>query len=128
MIKSDFYRNLIFLIFCIGLRSFLLYLAYNYKDNTKYSKILAILLLAPALGFIYLYINEKRMNAPEGGNLTWWANLRIIHAILYLNYSFGTFLDIKESFVFLFIDVILGLSVFILYRFLNINFFNLFIK
>ena len=32
----------------------------------------------------YLYFTNTRLNAPEGGGVTWWAKYRLIHAMLYI--------------------------------------------
>ena len=100
-------RTILFLVFCLGLRSFLVYLAYQLR-NKHTLKILGTITLIPAIGFIYLYFSNKRLNANEAGGKTWWHNLRIIHGILYLNFSICALFGVKESWIFLLIDVIIG--------------------
>ena len=71
-------RALLFIFACIPTRLFLAYLP----------QILPMYLLQPfgiiimimAIGFTYLAITNRRMNAVEGGGKTWWADKRLVHA------------------------------------------------
>jgi hypothetical protein len=56
------------------------------------------------------------MNAPEGGGVTWWANIRIIHGLLYLAASVYAFQGKPFVWIPLLIDVIFGFLAFTLKR------------
>jgi len=66
-----------------------------------------------ALWFIYLYFTNGRLNAPEANGATWWSHLRIIHGLLYLAAAIYAIKGDKLVWVPLFIDVLLGVSVFL---------------
>ena len=73
--KND--RILYFLLGCIGMRTILailpIYLPYNWLQLFS----LPIFLIGAY--FLYLYFTDGRLNAPEGGGNTWWANYRLLH-------------------------------------------------
>jgi len=108
-------RMLLFLLACIPVR-ILLALLPLYID-TSYLRYYGLLLLIPTIGFLYLYFNNARLNAPEGGGITWWAEYRLIHGLLYLSATIMAFQEKKLAWVPLTIDVILGLVLF-LFRYL----------
>ncbi len=58
-------RFVLFLGICIPIRSFLIFLAYKFKNNTKYLKIMGLILLVPAIGFLYIYITNSRKTGAE---------------------------------------------------------------
>ena len=53
----------------------------------KWLPYMGYITLIPAIGFLYLYFTNSRLNAGEGGGKTWWHNFRIIHGMLYLLFS-----------------------------------------
>ena len=73
---------LYFLIGCIPIR-ILIALIPNIIDK-KYLFYYSFVLLPIAIGFLYLYFNNLRLNAFEAGGKTWWAEYRLIHGMLYL--------------------------------------------
>lgn len=108
-------RIFLFLLACIPAR-ILLALLPLYID-ASYLRYYGLLLLIPTIGFLYLYFTNARLNAPEGGGLTWWAEYRLIHGLLYLSATIMAFQEKKLAWVPLTIDVILGLVLF-LFRYL----------
>ena len=107
-------RILMFLIGCIGVRSLFVIIA-KYI-NTKYLKYLGYLALLPAIGFIYIYLTGTRKTGVEVfGEKIWWNNLRPIHSIL------GN----KQSWIYLLVDVLIGLTSFLIYHYVNGDFFKL---
>ena len=113
-------RYLLFLIGCIGTRSLFVYIAKN-ADN-KWLKYMGYLLLLPGIGFIYIYLTGIRQTGPEVfGNKIWWNNLRPIHGILYLLFSYNAINGNKNAWIFLFIDVIFGLISFLTHHFILKN-------
>ena len=111
---------ILFLFVCIGLRLLLVYIAKNI--SIQYLKYMGYLLLLPGIGFIYFYLTGTRKTGPEVfGNKIWWNNLRPIHGILYLLFSYNAINGNKNAWIFLFIDVIFGLISFLTYHFILKN-------
>ena len=111
-------RMILFLTVCIGLRLLLAYIAKNI--NNELLKYMGYLLLLPGIGFIYIYLSGIR-NTGTGafGQKIWWNNLRPIHALLYLLFSYNAINGNNTAWIYLFIDVLVGLTGF-LYNYINI--------
>lgn len=111
-------RMILFLTVCIGSRLLLAYIAKNI--NNELLKYMGYLLLLPAIGFIYIYLSGIR-NTVTGafGQKIWWNNLRPIHALLYLLFSYNAINGNNTAWTYLFIDALVGLT-----GFLN-NYFNI---
>ena len=94
---------------CIPLRLSLAYLAttLNKEDLRFFGKFLLVI----ALGFLYLYFTNKRLNAPEAtGGVTWWSEYRLIHGLLYLCAAIYALQGKNTAWIPLLIDVGLGAS------------------
>jgi hypothetical protein len=118
-------RFLLFLIGCIGIRSFFVYIAKNINNN--YLPFLGLLALLPTFGFIYIYFTNSRQTGLEVfGSKIWWNHLRPIHATLYLLFSLSAFYKKTYSYLFLLADVIIGLFSFLFFHYINNNFKYLF--
>ena len=116
---------LMFLIGCIGLRSIFVIIA-KYI-NIKYLKYLGLLALIPAIGFIYIYLTGSRKTGAEVfGKKIWWNNLRPIHSILYFLFAYNAIIGNKESWIYLFVDVVIGLISFLLHHYINGDFSKVF--
>ena len=104
-------RILYFLFGCITVRTIIailpIYLPYEWLSY------LGIMLLAIGTTFLYLYFNNLRLNAPEGGGITWWANFRLIHGVLYLAAAHYLLEGQRFAWIPLTMDVILGLLLFL---------------
>ena len=104
-------RILYFLIGCIGVRAILaiipLYIPHNWLP------VLGGLTLIIGTSFLYLYVTNGRLNAPEGGGVTWWADYRLIHGLLYLCASIYLLQKQRLAWIPLTMDVLLGLILFI---------------
>lgn len=74
--------KVLFLLGCIPVRIALAILAY--KLSSDQLQTLSIPLFLIGASFLYLYVFNKRLDAPEAGGKTWWSNLRPIHGMLYL--------------------------------------------
>ena len=110
-------RFLLFLIGCIGLRLLFVYIAKNI--DTELLKYMGYLLLLPAFGFIYIYLTGIRKTGAEVfGDKIWWNNLRPIHGLLYLLFSYNAINGNKTAWIYLFIDVLLGLTSFLTHHFI----------
>ena len=107
-------RILLFIFFCIGTRLFFVYLA---KKYTQYLPIMGVLALIPAAGFLYYYFSGKRQTGPEVfGDKIWWNNLRPIHATFYILFAISAIMKKQFAWIFLLLDVMLGLSAFTLQK------------
>ena len=109
-----------FLIGCIGLRIIIAILAKN--ANESQLKKLGFLALIPALGFISLYLFDLRKRGFEAGGKIWWNDVRPIHGILYLLFAIYAIKSVKNAWLVLALDVILGLLFWIMKY--NLGYFN----
>jgi len=104
-------RIMYFLFGCITLRTIIailpIYLPYEWFPY------LGTILLAIGTTFIYLYFNNLRLYAPEGGGITWWANFRLLHGALYLVAAHYLLQKQRIAWIPLTMDVILGLLLFL---------------
>jgi hypothetical protein len=116
-------RFILFLI-CILIRSFFVYLAKNVNINIlKYLGYIAIL---PSIGFFYLFFTNSRKTGNEVfGDKIWWTNLRPIHGLLYSLFAYNSINGNKFSWIYLLIDVIIGLISFLTYHYYNNDFKHL---
>ncbi len=114
-------RFLMFLIGCIGTRSLFVITAKNI--NTKYLKYLGYMALLPAVAFIYIYLTGSRKTGVEVfGEKIWWNNLRPLHSILYFLFAYNAIIGNKQSWVYLLVDVLIGLISFLIHHHMNGNF------
>lgn len=108
-------RFILFLMGCIGSRLLLVYIAKNIK--VKLLKYMGYLLLLPAIGFFYIYLTGIRETGLEVfGDKIWWNHLRPIHGLLYLLFSYNAIHGNKSAWLYLFIDVLFGLTSFLMYH------------
>ena len=105
-------RILFFLLLCIPARLFLTFLAYKLTD--KKLQIFGIFILLIGLCFLYLYFGKKRLDAPEGGGNTWWSKYRIVHSIFYMAAGALAIEGNICCWIPLMLDVIFGLTIFII--------------
>ena len=108
---TDRERILYFIFGCIALRLVLAYLPLYLSK--KWLPKLGGLTFIIGISFLYLYFTNGRMNAPEGGGVTWWANHRLLHGLLYITASIYLFQSKKVAWIPLMIDVLFGLVMFI---------------
>ena len=109
-------RFLLFLIGCIGVRTFFVFLA---KGASKpFLQILGYLALIPAIGFFYIFLSGSRKTGAEVfGDKIWWNNLRPIHGFLYLLFAYSAIQGSDFAWVYLLIDVIFGLFSFLVFHY-----------
>ncbi len=118
-------RFLLFLIGCIGTRTLFVYLAKNV--SLKILMYMGYLALLPALGFLYIYFTGARKTGGEVfGEKIWWNNLRPLHSALYFIFAYNAINGNPMSWVYLLIDVIIGLISFLAYHFYNGDFEKVF--
>jgi hypothetical protein len=100
-----------FLLGCIPVRIIIALLPLYIE--TEWLSYYSILLFAIAFSFLFLYFFNMRQKAFEAGGITWWANYRIIHGLLYLTAAFYAFNKNRSAWIPLTLDVLIGLSLFI---------------
>ena len=120
-------RFLLFLIGCIGTRTLFVLIAKNSsKTILRYIGYLALL---PAIGFLYIYFTGSRKTGGETfGDKIWWNDLRPIHSLFYLIFSYYAINKMREGWVYLLYDVIIGLASFLIFHYINNDFLKLFKK
>jgi hypothetical protein len=118
-------RFLLFLFGCIGTRTLLVYLAKN--ANKVYLKYIGYLSLLPAIGFFYLFLTGSRKTGAEVfGDKIWWNDLRPLHGFLYLLFSYNAINGNQNAWVYLLVDVIIGLISFLSFHYYNNDFIKLY--
>lgn len=118
-------RFLLFLIGCIGTRSVFVLLAKNI--GTQYLPYLGYLALLPAIGFLYIYFTGSRQTGAEVfGDKIWWNNLRPLHSLLYFLFAYNAIIGNKQAWIYLLVDVLVGLISFLVFHFRNGDFSKLF--
>jgi len=118
-------RFLLFLFGCIGTRSLLVYLAKNV--NKTYLKYMGYLSLLPAIGFFYLFLSGARKTGAEVfGDKIWWNDLRPVHGLMYLLFSYNAINGNLNAWIYLLVDVIIGLISFLGFHYYNNDFTKLY--
>ncbi len=126
-------KYIAFLVGCLGIRSYAAYISYVLSTSIKNEQnklpfigmldLLANIYLFIGLGMTYLFVTNSRLTGPEAideqGKI-WWANLRPMFAFLYLAFGITAKLTnlYQYSWIFLVLDVIVGLSIFVNHHFL----------
>jgi len=117
-------RFLLFLVGCIGTRSLLVYLAKNV--NSTYLMYMGYLALLPAISFFYIFLTGSRKTGAEVfGDKIWWNNLRPIHGLLYFLFAYNAIVGNTFAWIYLLIDVIVGLVSFLGFHYYNNDFTRL---
>jgi hypothetical protein len=117
-------RFLLFIIGCIGTRSFFVYVAKN--AGPKYLPLLGYLALLPAIGFMYIYLTGSRQTGREVfGEKIWWNDLRPIHSLFYFLFAYNAIIGNTKSWMYLLVDVIFGLVSFLVFHYKNDDFSKL---
>jgi len=118
-------RFLLFLIGCIGTRSLFVFLAKN--ANKTYLRYMGYLSLLPAIGFFYLFLTGSRKTGAEVfGDKIWWNNLRPVHGLLYSLFAYNAINGNNFAWIYLLVDVILGLVSFLVFHYFNNDFTSLY--
>ena len=66
---------------------------------------------------MYLYFFKMRERVFEAGGVAWWGKFRILHALTYLVSAVLAFNKNRLAWIPLIIDVLMGLVLFLNYRF-----------
>ena len=79
----------------------------------RYLNVYAAALLAIGCSFIYLFVTNSRLSAPEAGGRTWWASYRIIIGFLYIAAAVYAFQGLRELiWIPLAMDIVFGIIIF----------------
>lgn len=114
-------RLLLFLLGCLPTRLLFVYVAKNV--SLVHLRWLGYLALLPAIGFTYLFISGARPSGPETfGEKIWWNPLRPVHALLYFLFAYQAIQKVPTAWIYLFVDVIVGLVSFLVFHFTNGDF------
>ena len=114
-------RFLLFLIGCIGTRSLLVYITKN--ANKQFLQYMGYLALLPALGFFYIYFTGTRQTGAEVfGDKIWWNDLRPIHGTMYALFAYNAILGNSGAYLYLLVDVLIGLISFLTFHYYNGDF------
>ncbi len=117
-------RFLLFLIGCIGTRLIFVLLAKNI--GLQYLPYLGYLALLPAIGFMYIYFTGSRQTGVEVfGAKIWWNDLRPLHSLLYFLFAYNAIIGNRQAWIYLLVDVLIGLISFLVYHFKNGDFSKL---
>ena len=109
---NDTARIILFLTVCMTVR---LALAIFAKIlDTKYLPIMGIATLAISAGFLYTFLFSKKTVGAFGGKV-WWNNMRLVHSIIYLAFSFSAIMQKRWSWLILVLDVFIGLGAFLVH-------------
>ena len=110
----------LFLIGCIGVRSIFVYVSKH--ASVTFLMYMGYLALIQAIGFFYIYLSGTRQTGAEVfGEKIWWNHLRPIHGLLYLLFGYNAIIGNKNAWIYLLLDVIIGLFSFCLFHFYNGN-------
>lgn len=119
MSKNTFTKRIVLFLFgCIVLRSYFVYVAKTVDPTTL--SYLAFPALCVSFGLFYFFFSGTRTTGPETfGEEIWWNRLRPVHGTLYLLFALCALSSTYNQYAFLFLllDVIIGLGAFFLKHF-----------
>jgi len=78
----------------------------------RWLRIMGIVAIFPAIGFMYLFLSGARKTGAFGQNI-WWNPFRPIHAILYGLFAYFAIHGNRNAWIFLFVDAMVGLGGFL---------------
>ena len=114
-------RFLLFLFGCIGTRTLFVFLAKN--ASKTYLQYMGYLSILPAIGFFYLFFTGSRKTGPEVfGDKIWWNNVRPIHGLMYSLFAYHAINGNSFAWIYLLIDVIIGLASFLIFHYYSNSF------
>jgi hypothetical protein len=120
-------RFLLFLFGCIPTRLAFMYFAKI--CSLQYLPILGYVALILAFGFLYLFLTGSRTTGAETfGEKIWWNNLRPIHALLYILFAYNAINKVRNAWLYLLYDIIIGLVSFLFFHYINNDFEKLNLK
>ncbi len=114
-------RFLLFLIGCMGIRFFLVYLVKNIDvDYLPYMGYIALII---SFGFMFIFLTGSRKTGREViDDKIWWDNLRPIHALTYGLFAYLAINKNNTAWMILLIDVLFGLFSFLIFHYTEGNY------
>jgi hypothetical protein len=110
----------LFLFGCILVRILFVVIA---KKNIEYLPLMGVIALFIASSFFYIYATNSRKTGNEVfGDKIWWNDLRPIHGLLYTTFGILALQKKSYSWTILLVDVIIGLSAFLQFHYIEGNF------
>ena len=120
-------RFLLFIFGCIGMRTLFVLIAKNI--DMKFLPYLGYIALLTAAGFIYIFVTGSRKTGVEVfGDKIWWNDLRPVHAFIYGLFAYNAINKNPNAWIFLLIDVIIGLISFLTFHYKNGDFSKLWVS
>lgn len=111
-------RILLFMIGCVGTRALFVLISKNASPFLL--PYLGFLALIPAMGFFLIYFTGSRTTGAEVfGDRIWWNNLRPIHGIMYTLFAYNAMIGNTNAWIYLLVDLVIGLSSFIWFHLLH---------
>ena len=113
-----------FLLACIGIRLSFAFLAYWIEKN-KYNNLrilIGIIGLVMSLSFLFIYFfgseaADRQLEIwKDEDRKVWWNKFRMIHGILYFFFALFALTHTDGSYIFLGVDVTLGLILWLLHQ------------
>ena len=114
-------KYILFLVGCIGTRTGITIL--SNKLQKEYLVYLGYIALIPAIGFLYIYLNDLRKIGMEAQGIIWWNELRPIHGILYLLFAIYAIKGKKFAWKILAFDTVMGVVLWFIRYYTNLNLF-----
>lgn len=103
---SPLNRGLLFFFGCIGVRTFLVYLAK--EGSRRVQKAVGLFSLAVSVGFMTIWLFNLRETGAEAGGRIWWDELRPIHSLFFGGAAYKLLTGADDGWIYLFLDTILG--------------------
>ena len=100
-------RIVLFLVGCMSVRLLLVYVAKTLPLTLL--RYMGYVLLLPAFGLFYSYAMKSPGVGAFGGNI-WWNQLRPLHGILYLLFSYHAIQGHPHAWMYLAVDVFIGFT------------------
>ena len=108
---------LLFLLGCIGTRTLLVYL--SYIATPEYLQYMGIIAGIISVGFMTIYLTGSRKFGIEvNGGEIWWNDLRPVYSLLYGLFAYAAINKKSYSWIFLLIDVCIGLISYIFHYYM----------
>ena len=116
---------LLFLLLCIPARFGLTALAKFIP--LKFLPVMGVVYLVIGASFLYLNLFNKRLTGVEtGGNVIWWNDLRPVHGFLAIIFAILAISKVRDAWLVLLVDTLIGLIAFLVYHSLNKNICKIF--
>ena len=114
------YRILIFIFGCLVIRSIFVLGSYKIlKHNYKFLRmVMSILALWIGISFLMQYKRHKKVGA--FGGPAYWHPFRLVHGVTYVVFGLLAMANVKQAYLILLLDLLIGLLVFTNNYFLKI--------